>query len=57
MEIYLIVGICCCGKCVDGSIDFDFDSCIEFELCIDKKENVEYMMLVDLVCNDVVCIS
>lgn len=56
IEIYLIVGICLCGCCVDGLLDRDFDSCIELEMCIDYKELFEYLMLVDFVCNDLVCI-
>lgn len=56
IEIYFIVGICLCGCCVDGMLDRDFDICIELDMCIDYKEFFEYLMLVDLVCNDLVCI-
>lgn len=46
-----------CGKCFDGSIDRDLDSCIEFNFCEDIKEKFEYIMLVDFVWNDVVKVS
>lgn len=51
------MGICFCGKWGDGSINYDLDSCIELNLWEDEKEKVEYIMLVDFVCNDVVKVS
>lgn len=54
VEFYFIVGICLCGCDVWGVIDVELDNCLEVELCLDVKEIVEYMMLVDLVCNDLV---
>lgn len=57
IEIYPIAGTRRRGKRADGSIDFDLDSRIELELRLDKKENAEHMMLVDLARNDVARIS
>lgn len=41
----------------DGSIDQDLDSRLEAELRLDRKENAEHMMLVDLARNDVARVS
>jgi len=57
IEIYPIAGTRGRGKNADGSINFDLDSRIELELRLDKKENAEHMMLVDLARNDVARIS
>jgi len=57
IEIYPIAGTRRRGKRADGSIDFDLDSRIELELRLDKKENAEHMMLVDLARNDVARIA
>ncbi|GAD90621.1 anthranilate synthase component I [Vibrio halioticoli NBRC 102217] len=57
VEIYPIAGTRRRGKNVDGSINFDLDSRIELELRLDRKENAEHMMLVDLARNDVARIS
>lgn len=35
--------------------DLEEDICNVLELCDDFKENVEYIMLVDLACNDLGC--
>ncbi len=57
IEIYPIAGTRRRGKHADGSINFDLDSRIELELRLDKKENAEHMMLVDLARNDVARIA
>ncbi|MGF1743130.1 anthranilate synthase component 1 [Vibrio profundum] len=57
VEIYPIAGTRARGKTSDGQIDLDLDGRIELELRLDKKENAEHMMLVDLARNDVARIS
>ncbi|MCM0147270.1 anthranilate synthase component 1 [Photobacterium galatheae] len=57
VEIYPIAGTRPRGKKTDGRIDLDLDGRIELELRLDKKENAEHMMLVDLARNDVARIS
>lgn len=57
VEVYPIAGTRRRGKNEDGSINLDLDSRVELELRLDKKENAEHMMLVDLARNDVAKIS
>ena len=53
VEIYPIAGTRPRGKASDGSIDPDLDSRLELDLRLDKKEQAEHIMLVDLARNDV----
>lgn len=53
VEIYPIAGTRPRGKTPDGKIDFDLDSRLELDLRLDKKEQAEHIMLVDLARNDV----
>ncbi|MEM0910589.1 MAG: anthranilate synthase component 1 [Pseudomonadota bacterium] len=53
VEIYPIAGTRPRGKLEDGSIDHDLDSRLELDLRLDKKEQAEHIMLVDLARNDV----
>ncbi|MFC0179928.1 anthranilate synthase component 1 [Thorsellia kenyensis] len=52
IEIYPIAGTRPRGKNPDGSINFDLDSRLEYEVRNDKKELAEHTMLVDLARND-----
>ncbi|AZP36411.1 Anthranilate synthase component 1 [Candidatus Annandia adelgestsuga] len=52
IEIYPIAGSRPRGYKKNGNIDYDFDSKIELEMRMDKKEIAEHLMLVDLARND-----
>ena len=57
VELYPIAGTRRRGLREDGSVDFDLDSRIEFELRMDTKELAEHLMLVDLARNDLARIA
>ena len=57
VEISPIAGTRHRGLRDDGSLDVDLDSLMEAELRLDKKENAEHMMLVDLALDDVARVS
>ncbi|KYK94578.1 anthranilate synthase component I, partial [Aggregatibacter actinomycetemcomitans] len=53
LEIYPIAGSRLRGFDVDGNIDPELDSRLELELRLDRKEQAEHLMLVDLARNDI----
>jgi anthranilate synthase component 1 len=57
VEISPVAGTRGRGVHPDGSPDADLDSRLEAELRLDRKENAEHMMLVDLARNDVARVS
>lgn len=57
VELYPIAGTRRRGFNPDGSINYDLDSRVEFELRMDTKELAEHLMLVDLARNDLARIA
>lgn len=57
VEVYPIAGSRPRGFDSNGHIDFELDARLELELRLDKKEQSEHLMLVDLARNDIASIS
>jgi len=57
VELYPIAGTRRRGFNPDGSINYDLDSRVEFDLRMDTKELAEHLMLVDLARNDLARIA
>lgn len=57
VEVYPIAGSRPRGFDGDGNIDLELDARLELELRLDKKEQSEHLMLVDLARNDIASIS